>query len=327
MVTTTYQRVAELQITLPEADAEQPKQRPKEINVGVDAQGRYVINKNVFTFTTRGGARRRAQARRGRRQGPGRDHQRRRRRDAPVGDPRDGGRPGRGVRACDVRDPGGGSQVTARHGSSSPSRIDIPPFGSANTAPRADQYRPLGLIHARRPPRRRVVFAASHGARSPAAAVVAPVPVGCRACGASATASACCEPCGSRVPVVVVGNITVGGSGKTPLVAALAAALAQRGPSPGHREPRLRPRQRSTANRCRSVPTTIRGGSATSLCCSRAPATPSSSRGIAWQPPARSLRAIRVRRDPVRRRLAALSAGEEASRSPSSTPRAGWAID
>ena len=52
MVTTTYQRVAELQITLPEADAEQPKQRPKEINVGVDAQGRYVINKTVFTYTT-----------------------------------------------------------------------------------------------------------------------------------------------------------------------------------------------------------------------------------------------------------------------------------
>ena len=35
------------------------------------------------------------------------------------------------------------------------------------------------------------------------------------------------------VPVVVVGNITVGGSGKTPLVAALAAALAQRGHHPG----------------------------------------------------------------------------------------------
>jgi len=52
MVTTTYQRVAELQITLPEADAERPKDRPKEINVGVDAQGRYVINRNVFTFTT-----------------------------------------------------------------------------------------------------------------------------------------------------------------------------------------------------------------------------------------------------------------------------------
>src|SRR6187455_1289031 len=36
-----------------------------------------------------------------------------------------------------------------------------------------------------------------------------------------------------HVPVVVVGNITVGGSGKTPLVAALAAALAQRGHRPG----------------------------------------------------------------------------------------------
>jgi len=54
MVTTTYQRVAELQITLPEADADAAKQRPKEVNVGIDAQGRYVIDKNVFTFTTVG---------------------------------------------------------------------------------------------------------------------------------------------------------------------------------------------------------------------------------------------------------------------------------
>ena len=52
MVTTTYQRYAELQITLPEADADAAKDRPKEINVGVDAQGRYVINKTVFTYTT-----------------------------------------------------------------------------------------------------------------------------------------------------------------------------------------------------------------------------------------------------------------------------------
>jgi len=54
MVTTTYQRVAELQITLPEADAEQLKQRPKEINVGIDSQGRYLIDRIVFTFTTAG---------------------------------------------------------------------------------------------------------------------------------------------------------------------------------------------------------------------------------------------------------------------------------
>jgi biopolymer transport protein ExbD len=54
MVTTTYQRIAELQITLPEAAADPMQQRPKEINVGVDAQGRYVIDKNVFQFTTVG---------------------------------------------------------------------------------------------------------------------------------------------------------------------------------------------------------------------------------------------------------------------------------
>jgi biopolymer transport protein ExbD len=52
MVTTTYQRVAELQITLPEADADAAKQRPKEINVGIDAQGRYVIDKTIISFTT-----------------------------------------------------------------------------------------------------------------------------------------------------------------------------------------------------------------------------------------------------------------------------------
>ena len=54
MVTTTYQRVAELQITLPEAEADAAKQRPKEINVGIDAQGRYVVDRNVFTFTNVG---------------------------------------------------------------------------------------------------------------------------------------------------------------------------------------------------------------------------------------------------------------------------------
>ena len=52
MVTTTYQRVAELQIALPEANADPMLQRPKEVNVGVDAQGRYVIDRNVFTFST-----------------------------------------------------------------------------------------------------------------------------------------------------------------------------------------------------------------------------------------------------------------------------------
>ncbi len=52
MVTTTYQRVSELQITLPEADADQVKQRAKEINVGIDVQGRYLIDKVVYNYTS-----------------------------------------------------------------------------------------------------------------------------------------------------------------------------------------------------------------------------------------------------------------------------------
>lgn len=53
MVTTTYQRIAELQITLPEANADPAKNRPREINVGLDAQGRYKIDRGpTFAFTT-----------------------------------------------------------------------------------------------------------------------------------------------------------------------------------------------------------------------------------------------------------------------------------
>ena len=54
MVTTTYQRVAELQITLPEASADPMQNRPREINVGVDAQGRYVIDRKPIQFTNVG---------------------------------------------------------------------------------------------------------------------------------------------------------------------------------------------------------------------------------------------------------------------------------
>ena len=44
MVTTTYSRYTALQVTLPTADAEKAQLRPPEINVLVDAQGRYAIN-------------------------------------------------------------------------------------------------------------------------------------------------------------------------------------------------------------------------------------------------------------------------------------------
>jgi biopolymer transport protein ExbD len=50
MVTTTYSRFTELQITLPTADAEKSVQRPFEINVGVDAQNRYAINNARISY-------------------------------------------------------------------------------------------------------------------------------------------------------------------------------------------------------------------------------------------------------------------------------------
>jgi len=50
MVTTTYSRYAELQINLPTAEAERQPERPDQIDVTVDTQGRYSINRNPITF-------------------------------------------------------------------------------------------------------------------------------------------------------------------------------------------------------------------------------------------------------------------------------------
>jgi biopolymer transport protein ExbD len=50
MVTTTYSRFAELQINLPTAEANKPDERPNQINVAVDSQGKYVVNKSAVTF-------------------------------------------------------------------------------------------------------------------------------------------------------------------------------------------------------------------------------------------------------------------------------------
>lgn len=44
MVTTTYSKFTALQITLPTANAEKALEQPFELNVAVDAQGRYAIN-------------------------------------------------------------------------------------------------------------------------------------------------------------------------------------------------------------------------------------------------------------------------------------------
>ena len=50
MVTTTYSRYAELQINLPTAEANKPEERPNQINVAVDGEGKYVINKAAVPF-------------------------------------------------------------------------------------------------------------------------------------------------------------------------------------------------------------------------------------------------------------------------------------
>jgi biopolymer transport protein ExbD len=50
-ISTTYSKYAELQINLPTADAEKQVERSNEINVAVDASGRYVINKSATAFS------------------------------------------------------------------------------------------------------------------------------------------------------------------------------------------------------------------------------------------------------------------------------------
>ncbi|ARU05108.1 biopolymer transporter ExbD [Comamonas serinivorans] len=48
MLTTTYNKFTELQLTLPTADTEAMKDRPREIIVTVGADGRYMVNKQVL---------------------------------------------------------------------------------------------------------------------------------------------------------------------------------------------------------------------------------------------------------------------------------------
>jgi biopolymer transport protein ExbD len=50
MITTTYSKYTELALTLPSAEAERQPERTNEIQVLVNAQGNYVINKNAVPF-------------------------------------------------------------------------------------------------------------------------------------------------------------------------------------------------------------------------------------------------------------------------------------
>lgn len=50
MITTTYSRYAELQITLPSADAAKALERPNEISVAVTAGGQYAVDRRPVVF-------------------------------------------------------------------------------------------------------------------------------------------------------------------------------------------------------------------------------------------------------------------------------------
>ena len=52
MLSTTYSKFTELELTLPVADAEQQRDRPKEIIVAVASDGRYVVNKQTLDDRT-----------------------------------------------------------------------------------------------------------------------------------------------------------------------------------------------------------------------------------------------------------------------------------
>ena len=224
MVTTTYQRVAELQITLPEADAEQMKQRPKEINVGVDAQGRYVIDRTVFTFTTVSAL---ADALK-RAAGDAKDpvviinadanatHQ-------SVIHVMEAARAA-GLDPHHVRHADAGQVTSRRRAQHCSARYA--------TAVRAESGASTSVTFADR------LVAAWYAPRlTPLTAALTPLVGRCSRprphCAARSTAAGCCASQRLPVPVIVVGNITVGGSGKTPLVAALADELAARGWRPG----------------------------------------------------------------------------------------------
>jgi biopolymer transport protein ExbD len=50
MTTTTYSKFADLKINLPESAAEKSKSVPNTLDVGVDADGHYVLNRKVVPF-------------------------------------------------------------------------------------------------------------------------------------------------------------------------------------------------------------------------------------------------------------------------------------
>ena len=51
MLTTTYSKFTELQVNLPVADAQSPRDKPREVVVSVSSDGRYALNQQVLDGT------------------------------------------------------------------------------------------------------------------------------------------------------------------------------------------------------------------------------------------------------------------------------------
>jgi biopolymer transport protein ExbD len=236
MVTTTYSKFTELQITLPTADAEKAIDKPFEINVTVDAKGNYTVNNVPVSF--HGVAGLAEDLKRAAATGPdgqplanpgqGSGHHRQCRpvRDAPDGDQRAGSGAHGGVREADVCGADRRAEVIDR--------------------PRGETRRP----RAGGDPRRFVTqnwticsFASSlESTLTRAWLRRGPWPWPCGRCRCPSARWRRCAAAVPRrhaeserlpVPVIVVGNIFIGGTGKTPLTIWLVEQLRAAGLRPG----------------------------------------------------------------------------------------------
>jgi tetraacyldisaccharide 4'-kinase len=201
MLTTTYAKFSGLEINLPTADASKPESTPKEINVGLTAAGQVLVNKVPLASASVQSISEALRRAAGDLQGTGDRHQRRRQGQLPERRRHHAGGADGGLSAHFVRHPVPALMAAAN--------------GVARRLPGCWYQRRLAL------------------ALWPLAAASP----GCSArwsyCGGGCTAPVCCARRRLPVPVVVVGNLTVGGSGKTPLVLWIVRHLREQGWRPG----------------------------------------------------------------------------------------------
>jgi len=53
IITTTYTKQSELQINLPTADSSRPAEKVDQIDIAIDNNGKYVVNRTAVAYTTR----------------------------------------------------------------------------------------------------------------------------------------------------------------------------------------------------------------------------------------------------------------------------------